>query len=227
MKNIVIVPARGGSKGVPRKNIKTLGQKPLIVHTIEDALESKYVDRIFVTTDDLDIAEISQRHHAEVILRPAELASHTASSESALLHALNIIEMEGSPELIIFLQCTSPFRTGHDIDQAIEQLKRQEADSLLSVSPSHCFLWREENGIPAPLNYNYQNRPRRQDMNHEYIENGSIYIFKPWVLKRYKNRLGGKIALFKMGNISAIDIDSISDFNMADFLIKNIVEPAR
>jgi CMP-N,N'-diacetyllegionaminic acid synthase len=218
MKTIALIPARGGSQGLPRKNIKILNNKPLIVHTIEDALESQYVDKVFVTTDDQEIRKISQSVKAEVILRPVDLASHTASSELALIHALDFIEKSASPELIIFLQCTSPFRSGNDIDRAIEQFKKEDSDSLLSVSPSHRFLWSTKNGNPIPLNYDYLNRPRRQDMDQEYVENGSIYIFKPWVLRKYESRLGGKISLFKMDNIATIDIDSASDFHVAESL---------
>ena len=118
----------------------------------------------------------------------------TASSESALIHSLQALEAQNiNPDLLVFLQCTSPIRTGAEIDQAIAKLKAEEGDSLVSVSPSHRFLWEEVNGVAKSINYDYRHRPRRQDMNPQYVENGSIYVFKPWLLKENKNRLGGKI----------------------------------
>lgn len=128
-----------------------------------------------------------------------------------------------SPELIIFLQCTSPIRSGQDIDCAIEKLQAENADSLLSVTLSHRFLWQEVDGTAKSINYDYSHRPRRQDMKSQYVENGSIYIFKPWVLKELGNRLGGKISLFPMMEAASWDIDSVLDFEVAEFLVKKQV----
>lgn len=220
---IAIIPARGGSKGLPRKNVRFLGDKPLIAHSILDAKESKFADQVYVSTDSLEIAELSHKYGAEVIHRPDELASDTASSESALIHALSEIEKKGlAPNLIIFLQCTSPIRTGTDIDNAIAKLKKENADSLLSVSPSHKFFWKEVDGVATSINYDYRNRLRRQDMQPQYLENGSIYIFKPWVLKEFNNRLGGKIVLFPMSEAASWEIDSVLDFQVAESLVEKI-----
>lgn len=218
---VCLIPARGGSKGVPRKNLRPLNDKPLIAYSILDAKESELVDQIFVSTDDLEILEVAQQYGAKTIMRSLELANDMASSESALLHALVEIENQGiTPELIVFLQCTSPIRTGQDIDQAIIQFKAENADSLLSVSPSHNFLWENIDGIGKSINYDYRSRPRRQEMKPQYVENGSIYIFKPWVLKKLNNRLGGKISLFLMKEEASIDIDSLIDFKIAEFFLK-------
>ncbi len=220
MATIAIIPARGGSKGVPRKNVRLLADKPLIAHSILDAQEATSVDSVYVSTDDEEIARVSANYGAEIIHRPSELANDTASSESALIHALEQLEHQGiNPDLLVFLQCTSPIRTGLDIDQAIAKLKAEKADSLLSVSPSHRFLWEEVNGVAQSINYDYRHRPRRQDMNPQYMENGSIYLFKPWVLKETGNRLGGKIALYMMSEMAAMEIDSVYDFEMLNFLM--------
>ncbi len=220
MTTIAIIPARGGSKGVPRKNIRLLAGKPLIAHSIEDAQESNLVDQVYVSTDDHEIATIAAEYGANIIERPAELAHDTASSESALIHSLQTLEQQNiNPDLLVFLQCTSPIRTGVEIDQAIAKLKAEQADSLLSVSPSHRFLWEEVDGVAKSINYDYRHRPRRQDMNPQYVENGSIYVFKPWVLKENQNRLGGKIALYVMSEMAAVEIDSEDDFKMIDFLM--------
>jgi CMP-N,N'-diacetyllegionaminic acid synthase len=121
---------------------------------------------------------------------------------------------------VVFLQCTSPIRTGEDIDRAITHLRTMSADSLLSVSPSHRFLWHEVDGVVQSINYDYRQRPRRQDMNPQFMENGSIYVFKPWVLKQLGNRLGGKVAMFPMGDEAMFEIDSLFDFELAEFLSK-------
>ena len=218
---VSIIPARGGSKGIPRKNVRLLDDKPLIAHSILDCKEAKFVDRVFVSTDDKEIAQISQKYGAEIIKRPPEIAGDTASSESALIHAITEVEAQGiEVNLIVFLQCTSPIRTGEDIDHAIIQLQRENADSLLSVSPSHKFLWQKNDGIAQSINYDYRNRLRRQDMQPQYVENGSIYIFKPWILKKLNNRLGGKISLLKMSEEASWEIDSLMDFKIIEFLLK-------
>lgn len=220
---ITIIPARGGSKGIPGKNIRLLSGKPLIAHSILDAQESQLVDQVYVTTDDSEIASISKDYGAQIIQRPPELATDIASSESALLHALIEIKNTGiNPELVVFLQCTSPLRSGFDIDQAIKKLRKENADSLLSVSPNHRFLWHYLDGVVQSINYDYRHRQRRQDMNPQYIENGSIYIFKPWVLKELNNRLGGKISLFVMTEEQSQEIDSLADFQYVEFLMNQI-----
>ena len=223
MSIISIIPARGGSKGLPGKNIRNLADIPLIAHSIINAREAKLVDKIYVSTDDRNIAEISRNYGAQIIHRPPLLANDTASSESALIHAVEQIESdEVEIDLVVFLQCTSPIRTGEDIDNAIRKVTTEDADSLLSVSPNHRFLWQEVDRVPQSINYNYRRRLRRQDMQPQYVENGSIYIFKPWVLKELNNRLGGKIALFPMSEAASWEIDSLLDFEIAESLLKQI-----
>ncbi len=215
-----VIPARGGSKGIPRKNIRLIAGIPLIAHSILDCQDSQLVQQVFVSTDDDEIAQISEQYGATVIHRPAEIAGDNAPSESALRHAVEEIEAASfTPDLVVFLQCTSPVRTGEDIDQAVGQLQAADADSLLSVSPSHRFLWQEESGEAVPINYDYQNRQRRQDLVPQYVENGSMYIFKPWVLKQLNNRLGGKIALFHMDEKAAWEIDSLLDWKILELLL--------
>ncbi len=225
MSIITIIPARGGSKGLPGKNIRNLADLPLIAHSILSAKEANLVDKVYVSTDDRDIAEIAQNYGAEVIDRPEQLANDTASSESALIHAVKLIENDGIEiDLVVFLQCTSPIRTGEDIDNAIKKVTTENADSLLSVSPNHRFLWQEVDDVAQSINYDYRRRLRRQDMQPQYVENGSIYIFKPWVLKELNNRLGGKISLFPMSEAASWEIDSLLDFEIAESLLKKQVK---
>ncbi|MDO8713797.1 MAG: acylneuraminate cytidylyltransferase family protein [Polynucleobacter sp.] len=217
---VCIIPARGGSKGIPRKNIRLLGGKPLIAHSIEAALTAKSIDEVYVSTEDEEIASVSLQYGAKVVLRPEKLAGDTNSSESALLHAQDVLESSGDYiELVVFLQCTSPFRTSKDIDSAILQMRDDQADSLLSVVPSHKFLWKVEHGQGVSINYDYRARPRRQDMQQQYAENGSIYIYKPWVLRKFENRLGGRVSAFIMGEDQMIDIDSESDWQVAECIL--------
>ncbi|MEG4838603.1 acylneuraminate cytidylyltransferase family protein [Microcoleus sp. B9-D4] len=217
---VSIVPCRGGSKGIPRKNVLSLAGKPLIFYSIEQSKQSSHADRTIISTDDQEIATVAKSYGAEVIVRPAEISGDTASSELALIHALDYLKDTENyePDLVVFLQCTSPLRKDDDIDKAIIQFQQEQADSLLSVSPGHSFLWEQIDGVARSINYDYRNRPRRQEMNPQFRENGSIYIFKPWVLREYNNRLGGKISLYVMAE-PCVDIDSMLDFEIAEFLL--------
>jgi CMP-N,N'-diacetyllegionaminic acid synthase len=219
MSVITIIPARGGSKGIPRKNLVSVYGRPLVCHTIDQSLRASLVDRTIVSTDDSEIAAIAESSGAEVIMRPAKISGDIASSESALVHALEYLRRieEHEPTFVVFLQCTSPLRRERDIDKSIIQIQEEQADSLLSVSPSHLFLWERVDEVARPVNYDYRRRPRRQEMKPQFRENGSIYIFKPWVLQEYNSRLGGKISLYQMDH-PCIDIDSMIDIKIVDFL---------
>jgi YrbI family 3-deoxy-D-manno-octulosonate 8-phosphate phosphatase len=199
-----------------------LNGKPLVCHSIEHALGSHQITRTIVSTDDNEIAAVAKESGAEVVRRPAEISGDTASSESALLHVLNSLrQMESyEPDLVVFLQATSPVRSSNDIDQAVQTLLDEKADSLLSASATHRFLWREgPGGVVAPVNYDYRNRPRRQDRPEEYVENGSIYVFKPRILLEGGNRLGGKIALYEMSFWSGFEIDDLNDFALCEWIL--------
>lgn len=221
MNVIALIPARGGSKGIHRKNIRPVAGKPLIVHSIEQALHSSLVTETFVSTDDDEIAAISAAAGATVILRPAYISCDQASSESVLLHAIQALKQMGRPEpdLVVFLQCTSPMRHPGDIDSAVRTLLDKQADSLLSVSPSHRFLWAEEEGAARSLNYDFRNRPRRQDMAPQFVENGSIYVFRTRGLLESGNRLFGNVVLYQMDESAAVDIDSMLDMKLAELIL--------
>ena len=218
---LAIIPARGGSKGIPRKNLGLLCGRPLLSYSVEAALNAEAVTRVVVSTDDDEIAEVAGGLGADVVMRPAEISGDEATSESALMHTLDQLqEQEGfEPELVVFLQATSPIRSNGDVDRAIETLKREGADSLLSVVASHSFLWRLNEGIPEPLNYDPKSRPRRQDLAPEYAENGSIYVFKPWVLRQHNCRLGGRVAIYEMSRRSGVDIDTTEDLELCEWIM--------
>lgn len=220
--NVAIIPARGGSKGIPRKNIRLLNHKPLIVHSIEQASQSGVVDRILVSTDDAEISRIAWQAGAEVVPRPAEISGDKTSSEAALLHALDAVHRsEGEdPELVVFLQATSPLRRPEDVRDAVRTLQEQGGDSLFSACSLQGFLWRVEQGRPRSFNYDYHCRPMRQDAADDVVENGSIYVFKPWVLRQYGNRLGGKICVYRMRGRHYFQIDEPGDFQILEALMR-------
>lgn len=228
MKIVAIIPARGGSKRVPGKNVYPVAGKPLITHSVEHAKQSKRVNRVIVSTDDAEIANVSRAAGAEVIERPASLGGDKASSESALVHVLDTLKQKEAytPDLVVFLQCTSPVRDPEDIDRAIAELEKQNADSLLSACHNDKFLWRVVEGQPKALNYDPAHRPREQDFGKEYRENGSIYLFKPWVLEKFNNRLGGKSAIYEMPFWSSFQVDSIEDLELVDWILRTR-KPAR
>ena len=219
-----IIPARGGSKGVHKKNIRLLAGKPLINYTIENALDSNLISRVIVSTDDIDIISTADQCGAEVVRRPLELATDTCSSELALLHTLDYLERKEKyvPDIVVFLQATSPFRKKNDIDNAIKKLLDSKSDSLFSGNISHNFHWQLKAGMLEPLDYDYMYRPMRQKLTPVYNENGSIYVFKTEVLKKYKSRLGGNIAVYEMDFINSFQIDTEEDFLFFEYLFKYI-----
>lgn len=220
---VAIIPARGGSKGIPGKNLKPVAGKPLIAWTIEHALASPSIGRVIVSTDSEEIAAVSRQYGAEVVMRPAELADDEATSESALEHALD--QLDTTPELVVFLQCTSPVRDDLDTENAIATLRMQDADSLFSARPHHGFIWHDFLIGPAPT-YDTVRRPRRQDVPPQLIENGSIYIFKPEVLRGTGSRLGWRIAVHRMSAECSVEVDEPEDLAIVEVLLRMRMEGA-
>ena len=224
MKIICIIPARGGSKGIPNKNIIDFCGKPLLQWTIEQAKSSKYINEVYVTSDSVEIRDIATDLNCYPIRRPMDISGDTNSSESALIHALSKIKIvQGGfvPDIVVFLQATSPLRT--DIDNAIETFIIGGYDSLFSACEIEDFLiWEKNNetGELQSINYDYKNRQRRQDIQKRYVENGSIYIFKPEVLLKHNNRLGGKIGMYVMDKWKMHEIDDYDSLSICKHLMK-------
>ena len=219
--NIAIIPARGGSKRIPRKNIKLFHGKPMIAYSIEAAKKSGCFDKIIVSTDDQEIANYAASMGAEVIERPFELAGDTATSESALIHALHTLPEADSQAHLIFLQATSPIRLRASLDRAINQYLTNRCDSVVAVVPASPFLWTESGRVARP-SYDIENRLRRQEFDAEdscFRETGSLYITGRDSLLRTSNRISGRVSLFKMAEVEGVDIDTELDFQIAETLI--------
>lgn len=218
---LALIPARGGSRAIPKKNIYPVGGKPLLAYSIEAAQKTPNISRVVVSTDSFEIEAVARRWNAEVISRPDGISGDVATSESALLHALDYLRAteDYEPEVVVFLQPTSPLRHPQDIQGALEVFRSQKADSLFSASPVHGFVWRNQDGVLASITYDYKDRKRRQESPEDLIENGSIYVFKPWVLRSLNNRLGGKIAVFRMDALNSFQVDEPDDLALIERLI--------
>lgn len=217
-KNLIsIIPARGGSKGIPKKNIIPVNGIPLICYTIKASIRSRYIKRTIVSTDNDEIAAIAVEHGAEVFMRPAELALDETPTEPVIENVLSSLKQKDdySPDYVCLLQPTSPLRVSIDIDKAFEQIIEERSDSLLSACDSHSFFWKKGDDSAVALNYDYRKRPRRQEME-QYRENGAIYIFKNSIFTESKNRLGGKISIYKMDESRSIEIDTRFDLKLVE-----------
>lgn len=225
MNVIAIIPARGGSKGIPHKNIRIVAGKPLLAYTVEQALQTPSISRVVVSTDDSEIAAVAQEYGAEVVWRPTEISGDTASSESALLHTLeHLRETEGyNPDLVVFLQCTSPLTLAEDIEGTIQALLHENADSALAVTPFHYFLWRKDDeGNAVGINHDLRFRPRRQDLaSTQFLETGAIYVMRAAAFSENKHRFFGKVTYYLMPEDRRWEIDNPVDLVVAEVLLQN------
>lgn len=235
----VIIPARGGSQGLPGKNVARVGGVPLIARAVHAALGAEQVARIVVTTDDEEIADAAIAAGAEVVARPAELAGAAASSESALLHALEVLGVEGldprpsaatrPPEgaVTVFIQATSPFIDPADLDAAIERVAAGERDVVFAATPTHGFLWREraddaDGASAVGVNHDPTSRPRRQDREPEFLETGAFYVFRTEGFVQARHRFFGRVGIQPVHPDTAIEIDDAADLARARALAPRI-----
>jgi len=220
---VAVIPARGGSKGIPNKNIVSIYGHPLISWSIHQAISSKKISSVWVTSDDQKILEIAKQYGSNIIERPPELAKDTSSSESAWIHSIDYLsKLNIVPDLIVGMQATSPIRNHEDLDAAINTFLGNNYDSLLSVSElEDYFTWTLDNNSNAsPLNYDINNRKPRQQISKSYLENGSFYIFKPQLIKKFNNRLYGKIGMYLMDKHKSFQIDNEEDIKICTGIMK-------
>lgn len=223
---LFLVPARGGSKGVPGKNIADVGGRPLIAWSIDAGRGAHHRGRVIVSTDSAEIAEIARRHGAEVpFLRPAELAGDDAPSLDMALHSLQWLEANENyrPDYLVLLQPTSPLRESVDVDAAIEMAVLRNADAVVSVSPASCHpYWTRMLGSDGQLQ-EFMHPPipagRRQDLPEVFGLNGAIYLIKPEVLAAKRTWYPQGAYGYVMPPERALDIDTPWDLHLADLIM--------
>lgn len=229
---LALIPARGGSKGISKKNLRVLGDKPLIAHTIEEATKSKMVDRVVVSTDSQEIAETAKKHGAEVpFLRPKRLAEDNATATSVILHALDHLKKEEGfrPDIVVYLQPTSPFRKAEHIDKGVEALHKSDFDSVVGVREvydHHPYFMhsKDEEGRLNALLKEAGTVERRQDLPKLYELNSALFITKTSYFENADEKalcfnhenMGG----LEMEILNSVDIDKEFDLRLAEFLIE-------
>lgn len=236
MRILCVIPVRGGSKGIPRKNLKPIAGKPLVAWTIEQALEAQaalapeHTLDVIVSTDDAELADIAREFGAEVpFMRPAELAEDTTATEPVIEHAIKFMDDAGRrPDAVMLLQATSPVRLPGTLERAARQFAESDSDSMVGVIPIGPFIWAATE--PPTAQYEVMARPRRQELTREtfrYRENGSMYITKTEIYEEFHNRLAGKIELYMLDEIEGVDIDAPIDFSVAEHQLEQIQKNER
>lgn len=216
---IAFIPARGGSKSIPLKNIKNICGRPLIYWSLLALENSNNIDTIVLATDSDEIKRIAESFHFSKLLiydRDPVNAEDNASTESVMMEFIEKNSYQEN-DLFILVQATSPFTTTEDFDKALNQFKQNAYDSLLSVVENKRFFWNKEG---KPTNYDYLNRPRRQDFAGQFMENGAFYINKISGIQKDKNRLNGRIGIYIMPEYTGFEIDEPDDWIICEMLMK-------
>ncbi|WP_454114167.1 cytidylyltransferase domain-containing protein [Microbacterium maritypicum] len=228
-RTVAIIPARGGSKQVPRKNLQRVGGVPLVERAVRAAAAASGIDLVVVSTDDDEIAAVATAAGARVIRRPAELAGDTATSESAILHALDELEARGdSVGIVAFLQATSPFIPSDALAAAVEEVRADRADSVFAAHETYGFLWREDDrGDAVAINHEAAHRPRRQDREPHHLETGAFYVFRAAGFRESRHRFFGRTRIAAVPEWTAIEIDDADQLRAARALASLHEVPGR
>ncbi|MFF9866318.1 cytidylyltransferase domain-containing protein [Streptomyces sp. NPDC013953] len=229
-----MIPARGGSKGVPAKNLAPVGGAPLVVRAVRACRGARLVTDVVVSTDDPRTAAAARAAGAEAVPRPAALSGDTATSESAVLHAMDAFEaLHGRrADVVLLVQCTSPFLTAADVDGVAAEILDRGADTALTVAPSHAFLWRRSAAGPdgsrgaLGVNHDTARRPRRQEREPEYLETGAVYGMEARGFRTHRHRFFGRTALVVTDPARVLEIDDPHDLARARALAPLLDEPA-
>ncbi|MEW2249466.1 acylneuraminate cytidylyltransferase [Streptomyces sp. NPDC006975] len=223
---LAVIPARGGSKGVPAKNLAPVGGVPLVARAVRACRAARLVTDVVVSTDDQAIAAAAREAGAEVVSRPAALAGDTATSEAAVLHALDAYEAQaGTPvDVVLLVQCTSPFLLGEDVDGVAAAIVEQGADTAVTVVPFHGFLWRDDAGRDDAgrgedggfgVNHDKSYRPRRQDRPQDLLETGAAYAMDAAGFREHRHRFFGRTELVRTDPARVLEIDDPHDLARA------------
>ncbi|MFE1297581.1 cytidylyltransferase domain-containing protein [Streptomyces sp. NPDC058733] len=223
---LAVIPARGGSKGVPAKNLAPVGGVPLVARAVRACRAARLVTDVVVSTDDQAIAAAAREAGAEVVSRPAALAGDTATSEAAVLHALDAYEAQaGTPvDVVLLVQCTSPFLLGEDVDGVAAAIVEQGADTAVTVAPFHGFLWRDDAGRDDAgreedggfgVNHDKSYRPRRQDRPQDLLETGAAYAMDAAGFREHRHRFFGRTELVRTDPARVLEIDDPHDLARA------------
>ena len=218
---LALIPLRGGSKGIPKKNIKQIAGKPLCQWVIDAALESGIFDRIIVSTDSQEIVDTVFNRNAlrvEIMIRPDELALDDTPTEAVMRH---VAETERF-ETMCLIQATSPLTTADDFRAARSKFLSWGCDSMLMVTELRKFVWEPtgHNELVTPINYEPRYRPMRENIQPVYVETGNFYFTKRWVLDDLNSRLGGYIGRYIIDKEKAVDIDDLRDFAEAEYYLR-------
>ncbi|MET9461162.1 acylneuraminate cytidylyltransferase [Streptomyces canus] len=221
---LAVIPARGGSKGVPAKNLAPVGGVPLVARAVRECLATRLVTDVLVSTDDQAIAAAAREAGAEVVLRPAAIAGDTATSEAAVLHALDTHEaLHGAAvDVVVFVQCTSPFIVREDIDGVAAAIVEDGADTAVTVAPFHGFIWRDAEseqdaatGGGHGVNHDKSCRPRRQDRPQDFLETGAAYAMDAPGFRKHQHRFFGRTELVRTDPARVLEIDDPHDLARA------------
>ncbi len=226
IETVAVIPARGGSKGVPGKNVARVGGIPLIARAVRAAQASGAIDLVVVSTDDAAIAATARSAGARIVDRPAEISGDTAGSESALLHALDVLAADGIvPRVTAFLQATSPFIPSGALAEAVRVVRAGRADSAFSARESHEFVWRRDaDGAAAAVGHDAAHRPRRQDREPHFVETGAFYVFTTAGFRRARHRFFGRTEIVEVPEATSIEIDDPGQLRTAQALA-HLVDP--
>ncbi|MEW1871226.1 acylneuraminate cytidylyltransferase [Streptomyces caelestis] len=218
---LAVIPARGGSKGVPAKNLAPVGGAPLVARAVRECRAARHVTDVVVSTDDQAIAAAARQAGAEVVLRPAAIAGDTATSEAAVLHAMDAHEaLHGAPvDVVLLVQCTSPFLLGEDVDSVAAAVVDRGADTAVTVAPFHGFVWRDADdgatGGGYGVNHDKSFRPRRQDRPQDLLETGAAYAMDAAGFREHGHRFFGRTELVRTDPARVLEIDDPHDLARA------------
>jgi len=216
-----IILARGGSKGIKKKNLSIINKKPLIYWSIKNCLQSKIIYQTWVSSDDDKILKVAKKMGVKIIKRPKKLSSDKATSDSAWAHAIKYIGEKNRIDVVVGVQPTSPIRSSNDFDNALEKFFYNKYQSLFSASNFETFFTWNINKKKIKPNYNFNKRPRRQQLKKTILENGSFYIFDAKLFLKFKNRLFGKIGFYLMEKYKSFQIDTLEDSCLVNAIFKS------